>query len=226
MHLTLNGDGIRTTALGETEGTFDLLNTGNAIRSGWISASDAFLAVDRNGNGKIDDRSELFGGAIGEGFAQLESFDSNGDGVVNNQDAGFGELLLWQDKNSNHGTDAGELKSLKAAGIGSLNTGYQAIPQMQNGNLLLERSLATWTDGRTMEMVDVYFRVDQQPVEQIGANVSSLNKSASITIKSEARVEPIKVMGQQGPFFVTSGVVTLTSLHTIYGHPLFCNPDF
>ena len=39
-----------------------------------------FLAIDRNGNGLIDDRSELFGGAVGEGFGTLASFDSNADG--------------------------------------------------------------------------------------------------------------------------------------------------
>jgi hypothetical protein len=76
----------------------------------------------------------------------------------NNDDTGFKELLLWKDKNSDHGTDAGELKSLEDAGIASLNTGYQALPDLQNGNLVLERSVATWADGRSMEMVDVYFR--------------------------------------------------------------------
>jgi serine-aspartate repeat-containing protein C/D/E len=128
------------------------MNTGHAIRSSWISSDDAFLAFDRNHNGRIDDRSELFGGSIGEGFAQLKAFDSNGDGIVNNGDISFSELLLWQDKNSNHQTDGGELVSLQAAGSASLNADYQAIPEIQNGNLLLERSVATWADGLTMDM--------------------------------------------------------------------------
>jgi hypothetical protein len=69
--LDLNGDGIHTTALGATQGMFDLLNNGSPIASGWISAGDAFLAVDLNGNGMIDNRSELFGGKIGEGYRAM-----------------------------------------------------------------------------------------------------------------------------------------------------------
>ena len=110
--LDLNGDGVQTLDINATNGRFDLLNTGNAIRSGWISKEDAFLAIDSNGNGKIDDRSELFGGEVGEGFAKLASFDSNGDGSVDKNDQRFAELRLWQDRDSDHETDIGELASL------------------------------------------------------------------------------------------------------------------
>ncbi len=158
--LDLNGDGIRTTALGETTGGFDLLNNGVAIDSGWLSAEDGFLAIDVNGNGRIDDRSELFGGDVGDGFAKLAGFDSNADGVVNNQDTRFGELRVWQDANSNRQTDDAELRSLAEAGVASLNTGYVMKPEEQNGNLLLERGTATLSNGKTIEMADAYFRVD------------------------------------------------------------------
>lgn len=207
--LDLNGDGVRTTALGETEGGFDLMNTGHAIRPGWISPDDAFVAIDRNHNGIIDDRSELFGGDVGAGFAQLREFDSNGDGVVNDQDARFGELLLWQDKNGNHQADDGELTSMGEAGVASLATGYQAIPEMQNGNLLLDRSLATWADGRTMDMVDVYFRVDESAVRKTEPVVATgLPSSAQITIRSQPKDAPVKVMRTQGPLFVANGIVS------------------
>jgi hypothetical protein len=87
--LDLNGDGVQTLALGATTGTFDLMNTGTAVRSGWISADDGFLAMDTNGNGVIDDRSELFGGAVGEGVAKLAQLDTNRDGVVDARDPSF-----------------------------------------------------------------------------------------------------------------------------------------
>ena len=87
--LDLNGDGVQTLGINATDGRFDLLNTGTAVRSGWISQGDAFLAIDSNGNGSIDDRNELFGGEVGEGFAKLASFDSNGDGQVDQNDARF-----------------------------------------------------------------------------------------------------------------------------------------
>src|SRR6185503_12495823 len=160
----LDGDGLRTIALGDTLGTFDLLNTGTPIRSGWLSAEDGFLALDRNGNGLIDSRSELFGGEVGEGFAQLAALDGNGDGRIDASDAAFGELLVWQDRNSNHATDEGELSSLSERGIAGLDTGYTVRVERQNGNRIIERSTATLDDGRTIEMSDVYFRVDPAAV--------------------------------------------------------------
>ena len=111
--LDLNGDGVQTLDMNATDGRFDLLNTGTAVRSGWISQGDAFLAIDSNGNGMIDNRNELFGGEVGEGFAKLASFDSNGDGQVDKSDARFNELRLWQDRDSDHQTDAGELFSAR-----------------------------------------------------------------------------------------------------------------
>jgi hypothetical protein len=176
--IDLNGDGVRTVSLRDSTGRFDLLNTGHAIRSGWLSGSDGFLAIDANGNGRIDDRSELFGGQIGEGFARLASFDSNRDGVVDANDARFSELLIWQDSNGNHQTDSGELRSLTQAGLASLQTGYRVDPTLQNGNWLVERSTATFSDGRSTEMVDAYFAVEP------AATRSELDRGATITVKS------------------------------------------
>lgn len=161
--LDLNGDGIHTTALGQAQGTFDLLNTGTAIRSGWLSGEDGFLALDANGNGRIDNRTELFGGAIGEGFARLQALDSNYDGAVDARDTRFAELKIWQDKNENHKTDAGELHTLARYGIVSLTTAYTVAPALQNGNWLLEHSQAFKADGTRLALVDVYFETPRTP---------------------------------------------------------------
>jgi hypothetical protein len=97
-----------------------------------ISNADAFLAIDKNGNGKIDSRAELFVGGVGQGFAKLESFDSNRDGLVNAQDARFSKLKVWQDKNSNGITDCNELFSLSDIGIVSLKVNWRLKPQLYN----------------------------------------------------------------------------------------------
>jgi hypothetical protein len=183
----LNGDGVQTIAIGDSTGTFDLLNTGSAIRSGWLSAEDGFLALDRNGNGRIDDRSELFGGAIGEGFAQLAALDGNGDGRIDAGDAAFGDLLVWQDRNSNHATDEGELSSLAERGIASLDTHYTVRVEMQNGNRIIERSTATLDDGRAIEMSDVYFRID--PAASLP---SAKERAARIVVQSKLVDRPQK----------------------------------
>jgi hypothetical protein len=94
--IDLDGNGIQTISRENANGTFDLLGTGVAVKSGWLSGGDGFLAIDSNGNGRIDDISELFGGnAVGQGFAKLSAFDSNGDGLVDRHDAAFGELKIW-----------------------------------------------------------------------------------------------------------------------------------
>ena len=157
--LDLNGDGIQTLSIDEGV-EFDLLNSGVKVNTGWLSGEDALLAVDNNGNGKIDDRSELFGGDVGEGFAKLGTFDSNDDGLVNADDTDFGLLQVWQDANENGVTDANELVSLESTSIAALNTDYTNVFEMDaQGNIHGETSSATLTDGSNIDMVDVYFQV-------------------------------------------------------------------
>jgi hypothetical protein len=157
--IDLNGDGIKT--LGIDRGVkFDIANSGEKLSTGWISNADAFLAIDKNGNGKIDSRDELFGGGVGQGFAKLESFDSNHDGLVNAQDARFGKLKVWQDKNSNGITDRNELFSLSDVGIVSLKVASRSDFTLDaQQNVLGERSFATTNTGKTLETIDTYFQV-------------------------------------------------------------------
>jgi hypothetical protein len=124
---------------------------------GDFSAGDTVTLVVTNGNGKIDSRAELFGGNKGDGFAKLATYDTNHDGVVDAKDADFSKLLVWQDANSNHQTDAGELRTLAQAGIASLNVAYLDQWVAQNGNYLGESSSATRTDGSSVSMIDAYF---------------------------------------------------------------------
>jgi len=157
--LDLNGDGVQTTALGDTTGTFDLRGDGSQIESGWLSSEDAFLVVDSNGNGTIDDISEMFGGDVGDGFAKLATYDTNGDGLIDESELLGGGLALWRDGNSNHRTDAGELISLGSQGITSLDTAFVETPVYQNGNVLIEHGSATKADGTKVDLVDAYFQV-------------------------------------------------------------------
>ena len=160
--IDLNGDGVHTVARSASSATFDLLGTGKAIASGWLSSSDGFLAVDVNGNGSIDSIAELFGGAAkGTGFARLATFDCNGDGAVNAQDADFGSLRIWQDANGNRITDSGELLSLADAGVMSLTVAHTDLPFLDaQGNLHIERSSATLSSGQHVDMTDVYFAIN------------------------------------------------------------------
>ncbi|MDD2760635.1 MAG: SdrD B-like domain-containing protein, partial [Methylomonas sp.] len=195
--IDLNGDGIHTVSRADSAGSFDLFGNGKAIESGWLAGDDGFLAIDNNGNGLIDDISELFGGlSKGDGFAKLASFDSNGDGLVDANDSAFSSLKIWQDANGNHQTDDGELLSLTDAGVASLQVSFAELPVIdEQGNLLLERSTATLANGNTTEMTDVYFNVSAADAGQ-AINFSELFDGADwqapvIEEVGVAAVEPV-----------------------------------
>lgn len=174
--IDLDGGGIQTVSRSESTGRFDLFGNGSAVESGWIGSGEGFLAVDKSGNGRIDSISELFGGtAKGAGFAQLADYDSNGDGLVNADDAGFADLRIWRDANGNHQTDDGELLTLAEAGVRDLKVNYTDMPFLdRQGNLHLERSSATLDDGRTADMTDVYFAVDAEDAAAAGVDLPGL----------------------------------------------------
>ena len=174
--IDLDGNGIQTISRADASAGFDLFGNGTAVKSGWISGSDGFLAVDKNGNGQIDSINELFGGsAKGAGFANLASYDSNGDGLVNDADAAFGQLMIWQDANGNHATDDGELMTLAQAGVASLTVGYTELPFLDaQGNLHLERSSATLASGASVDMTDVYFNVSADDAAAAGVQLPTI----------------------------------------------------
>ncbi|MDR1349171.1 MAG: hypothetical protein LBJ59_00030, partial [Zoogloeaceae bacterium] len=74
---------------------FDHDGDGIKTGTGWVKGDDGFLVLDRNGNGQIDDGSELFGvdtiksngQKATSGLDALADLDSNGDGVFDQNDA-------------------------------------------------------------------------------------------------------------------------------------------
>jgi hypothetical protein len=145
------GDGFDLT--GASGGCdFDLNNDGTPEQAGWTKpgADDAWLALDRDGDGLIGNGTELFGnfspqpappaGTARNGFIALAVYDQpaqggNGDGWLGPRDSIFADLRLWQDTNHNGVSEASELHTLPAFGVQRLDLNYKESRRVdQYGN--------------------------------------------------------------------------------------------
>ncbi|MBJ7439816.1 MAG: cadherin domain-containing protein [Sphingopyxis sp.] len=158
--LDFDGDGKSLVEMADNKVRFDMNGDGIADKTGWIEQGDAFLALDRNANGKIDDISEISFVADKEGaktdLEGLAAFDSDGDGVLSGDDARFAEFRLWFDNNGNGQTDAGELLSLAQAGVVSVSlTGIATGEQAAFGkNIVFNTGSFTRASGTEGKLLD------------------------------------------------------------------------
>jgi trimeric autotransporter adhesin len=166
-------DGIRLGPAGRTV-LFDVNADGSADTVQWVRprGDEAFLTLDRNRNGVVDDGSELFGvgtpliegGTAPNGFVGLAQYDQpllggNDDGLISNADAVWPELKLWLDTNADGVATRNEMRRPESLGL----TSFGIIPRVRRyiddaGNSLPYWAWAgaTGRPARTM-MVDVYF---------------------------------------------------------------------
>ncbi len=89
------------------------------VETSWPTAEggNAWLAMDRDRDGKITSGAELFGDRTPQsaprgqknGFRALADLDLNHDGVLDSRDPDFARLLLWHDQNMNGISEPGEL---------------------------------------------------------------------------------------------------------------------
>lgn len=98
---------------------FDLDADGVAESIPNVTAASGFLALDRDGNGTIDDGRELFGARSGDGFAELAQLDDDGNGWIDETDEAWQALRIWRRDAS--GED--RVQTLAQTGVGALHVG-------------------------------------------------------------------------------------------------------
>lgn len=173
------GTGYKLTSV-EDGVRFDIDGDGQAEQIAWTEADaeNAFLAYDRNGNGRIDDGTELFGPytpthpavdvhrTAPNGFEALRFIETPSygvitppDGIIDARDVMFRRLVLWTDRNHNGESEPDELQSLDQAGLVSIATDYTVVGRRDRyGNEFRQMGRLTWADGEVARVYDVWFK--------------------------------------------------------------------
>lgn len=114
---------------------FDIDADGDLDEISGPGAGSGYLALDKNGDGSINDGSELFGTASGDGFADLAKYDEDGNGWIDENDAIWDQLKIWtKDENGND-----VLYRLADKGVGAIclqNAATDFTQKAQDGRTL------------------------------------------------------------------------------------------
>ncbi len=186
--IDFDGDGIETVGF-DKEIYFDLDNNGFAEKTAWVGPNDGFLVLDRNGDGRITNGTELFSDQIylsngqksESGFETLAEFDSNGDKKIDKKDAVFSDLRVWIDKNQNgisetNATDGKkkELYTLEELGIESISLKFVEPEEeeivTENGVTRTAYSDVTFADKKTSHIIENWFEVNTADTQEINPN--------------------------------------------------------
>ena len=103
---------------------FDLDSDGKSEDINFVAGGSGFLALDKNGDGKINNGSELFGAQSGNGFAELAAYDTDRNGWIDENDSAYAQLRVW----TKDGAGKDVLSTLKQANVGAINLASVATP--------------------------------------------------------------------------------------------------
>lgn len=121
--LVINFDG-NAAELSSTHFQFDIDANGSLDQIAVLKPGSGMLALDKNGDGKINDGSELFGAKTGDGFAELAAYDDDKNGFIDEGDAIYKKLRVWQ----NFEDGSQQLAALGDKNVGAIYLGHVSTP--------------------------------------------------------------------------------------------------
>ena len=155
--LDLDGDGLSIVQRDASTMTYDMAGDGLQHRTAWVGKGDGVLAIDADGDGKIDQRREIIftdwdPGAGSDMKALRSVFDTNHNGRLDAGDARFADFRVVVD---------GQVKTLAELGIVSIDLVADGAPRRYaDGSTIEGRSTFTRADGSTGTAADASFVSD------------------------------------------------------------------
>lgn len=117
--------GTDTVSISDVKKEFDLNLDGKSDSFNFVGSGSGFLALDKNGDGVINDGSELFGPTKGNGFNELKAYDSDNNGWIDENDNVFKDLLIWtKDESGKESLYGLKDKDVGALYLGRVNTQF------------------------------------------------------------------------------------------------------
>lgn len=121
--LVINFDG-KGAGLNQSTFDFDIDSNGTEEQLASLRTGSGFLALDRNGDGRINNGTELFGPASGKGFAELAKFDEDGNHFIDEGDSIYNKLRIWAFNEDG----SSQLMALGDKQIGAIFLGHLTTP--------------------------------------------------------------------------------------------------
>ena len=214
---------------------FDYTGSGALVTTAWAGSDDAILAIDLNGNGRVDSGAEIVFG--GNGLTDLQglaaTYDSNHDGVLDAKDAAFAQFGVWQDANGNGVSDPGEFRTLTQAGITSISLvsdgkSYTAA----NGDVIVAgQATFTRADGSAGIVADASFatsamdKIAAKSAEIVATTLAAAAAVTTITAAAAATPDatsvPAAVVHEASPVEAVQHAMPSTSEAQVIASSLF-----
>lgn len=181
LAIELYGEELLTTSV-EDGVSFDMDGDGMAEQTAWLKKGSGFLVWDKNGDGMVNDGTEMFGEATvmsdgkraENGVEALKDLDSDNNNIINQYDELWGELRIWHDENSNGKTEEGELSLLSDWDIQSISLDFAEINLKDEAdNKILFESEVVLENGERRKVADIDFQNDKGIYNELAGEISA-----------------------------------------------------